>query len=60
VCCVSASGSYVTPVLIFKRAREKDEMKDGAPLGTMFALNSISACITKEFFLVWTTDFLIQ
>jgi hypothetical protein len=31
VCCESASGNYVPPMLIFKRARGKDEIKDGAP-----------------------------
>jgi hypothetical protein len=50
VCCVSASGNYIQPVLIFKRARGKDEIKDGAPPRTIFSLNPESAYITKELF----------
>jgi hypothetical protein len=34
VICMSASGSYVPPMVIFARKRMKEELKDGAPPGT--------------------------
>ncbi|CAM1305622.1 Uncharacterised protein g4127 [Pycnogonum litorale] len=37
ICCVSASGMYVPPMLIFPRKRMKDELKVNAPPGTTFA-----------------------
>ncbi|KAJ4439343.1 hypothetical protein ANN_07465 [Periplaneta americana] len=37
VCCASAAGQYIPPMLIFKRTRAKDELMDGAPPGTVFA-----------------------
>jgi len=57
VCCVSTSGNYVPPMLIFKRAKGKDEIKDGAPPGSIFAFNRENAYITKELFLVWMSHF---
>jgi hypothetical protein len=45
-------------MLMFKRARGKDEIKDCAPPGTIFACNSESAYITKELFLVWIVHFI--
>ena len=35
VCCISASEQYVPPLLIFKRKRMVDNLKDGAPPGTV-------------------------
>ncbi|KAJ4432795.1 hypothetical protein ANN_21434 [Periplaneta americana] len=35
VCCASAAGQYIPPMLIFKRTRAKDELTDGAPPGTV-------------------------
>jgi hypothetical protein len=39
VCCVSAAGFYVPPMLIYKRERACEEFKDGAPAGTVFVFN---------------------
>lgn len=36
VICMSATGVYVPPMLIFPRIRMKDELKCGAPAGTLF------------------------
>jgi hypothetical protein len=53
VCCVSAAGFYVPPMLIYKRARACEEFKDGAPPGTVFVFNPESSYINKYIFLQW-------
>lgn len=58
VCCVSASGHYVPPMMIFKRVRSNDALKIGAPPDTIFAFNPESGYINKELFLVWLTHFI--
>uniref|UniRef100_A0A1Y1LVY9 HTH CENPB-type domain-containing protein n=1 Tax=Photinus pyralis TaxID=7054 RepID=A0A1Y1LVY9_PHOPY len=39
VICMSAGGNFVPPMLIFSRQRMKQELKDGAPPGTIFECN---------------------
>jgi hypothetical protein len=56
MCCVTAPGNYVTPMLILERRKGKNEIKNGAPPGTMFAFNSESAFIDKEILLLWITS----
>ncbi|KAJ4442452.1 hypothetical protein ANN_04038 [Periplaneta americana] len=56
VCCASAAGQYIPPMLIFKRTRAKDELMDGAPPGTVFAFNPDSGYINKELFVVVITE----
>ena len=58
VCCASAAGQYIPPMLIFKRARSKDELKDGAPPGTIFAFNPESGYINKELFVQYLQHFI--
>ena len=58
VCCVSASGHYVPPMMIFKRARGNDALKTGAPPDTIFSFNPESGYINKELFLVWLNHFI--
>ena len=36
ICCMSATGHYVPPGIIFPRVRMKEELKDGAPPGSVF------------------------
>ena len=50
VCCFSASGSYVPPMIIFKRKRLPEELKLGAPPGSEICCND-SGWMTKELFL---------
>lgn len=57
VCCFNAAGSYVPPLIIIKRKRGKEELKDGAPPGTIFAFNPESGYINKEIFLMWLKHF---
>lgn len=35
VCCMSAAGQYVSPILIFKRNRMNDDLYSGVPVGTL-------------------------
>lgn len=58
VCCASAAGQYIPPMLIFKRARSKDELMDGAPPGTVFAFNPDSGYINKELFVQYLQHFI--
>ena len=58
VCCVSGSGHYVPPMMIFKRARGNDALKIGAPPDTIFSFNPESGYINKELFVVWLTHFI--
>jgi hypothetical protein len=44
-------------MLIYKRARACDDFKDGAPPGTVFAVNPESSYINKGLFLKWLTHF---
>ncbi|CAH2088935.1 unnamed protein product [Euphydryas editha] len=57
VCCASAAGYFIPPLIIFKRKRAKDELKDGAPPGAIFAFNPESGYINKEIFFVWMQHF---
>jgi len=57
ICCVSAAGCYIPPMLIYKQARGCDDFKDGAPLGTVFAFNPESIYINKGLLLKWLTYF---
>ncbi|XP_030759182.1 tigger transposable element-derived protein 6-like [Sitophilus oryzae] len=57
VCCFNAAGMYIPPMLIFKRIRFKDELKEGAPPGTIFACSE-SGWITSELFVNWLKHFI--
>ncbi|XP_031328883.1 uncharacterized protein LOC116159925 [Photinus pyralis] len=56
VCCVSASGIYVPPALIFPRKRLKDELYLNAPPGTL-KLISDSGFINTDLFYKWIKHF---
>lgn len=57
ICCMSAAGRYIPPMLIFKRVRFRDELKTGAPPGTKFSCSE-SGWITKELFVEWLQHFI--
>lgn len=57
VCCVSAAGQYVPPLLIFRRKRMVDNLKDGAPAGTIFACQE-SGWMNCEIFCKWLKHFI--
>ena len=52
LCCFSASGTYVHPMMIFKRKRLADELNIGAPPGSNVCCNE-SGWMTKELFVKW-------
>lgn len=56
VCCVSSSGIYVPPALIFPRKRLKDELYLNAPPGTL-KLISDSGFINTDLFYKWIVHF---
>lgn len=56
VCCMSASGGWVPPALIFPRKRMKDDLFFGAPSGTL-KLISDSGYMNTDLFLVWIKHF---
>lgn len=56
VCCMSAGGSYIPPVLIFPRKNMKNELLDGAPAGTL-GIAQESGWMTTEVFLKWLKHF---
>ena len=56
VCCISASGLYVPPALIFPRQRKTEELYREAPPGTL-AMISDSGCMTTDLFVEWLEHF---
>ena len=46
---INAAGYFLPPMVIFKRARMKDELKYGAPFGSVFACNDRAWVDTKLF-----------
>ena len=57
VACVSATGSYVPPMMIFARVRMKPELLDGSPPGTV-GYASKSGWINAELFECWVDHFI--
>lgn len=56
VCAMSAQGSYVPPVLIFKRKRQKPELMNGAPPGSKMFISD-SGYINSDLFHEWVQHF---
>nr|XP_047125617.1 uncharacterized protein LOC124807611 isoform X2 [Hydra vulgaris] len=52
VCCQSASGFFVPPMLIYPRIRVKPEFLDKAPIGSISG-GSKNGWITTELFEIW-------
>nr|CAH7716946.1 unnamed protein product [Callosobruchus chinensis] len=57
VCCVSAAGFYVPPMIIFKRKRYTVELSNGAPPGSKVVISD-SGYINSEFFVCWIKHFI--
>ena len=57
VYCLSATGRYIPPMLIFKRKRIADALKVGAPEGTAFACTE-SGWIDSDSFVEWLRHFI--
>lgn len=57
VVCISASGNYVTPMLIFKRKRMMAELAEGAPPGCSVEVSD-TGYINSELFVIWLQRFI--
>ena len=57
VCCTSASGQYVPPMIIFKRHRMANELRAGAPPGSIVEISE-SGYINSELFVKWLKHFI--
>lgn len=57
VCCASAAGNYVPPMIIFKRVRYSPLLAQGAPPGSIVT-NSESGYINTELFVQWVKHFI--
>lgn len=57
VTCMSASGQYVPPMLVFPRKNMKAELMDGAPAGSIAACH-VSGWIQCESFTKWLEHFI--
>jgi hypothetical protein len=56
VCCISATGVFIPPMLIFPGARINDRLAHGAPPGTIIKCSS-SGWINSALFVDWLTHF---
>ncbi|KAJ4437354.1 hypothetical protein ANN_17495 [Periplaneta americana] len=56
VCCMNAAGNYVPSALIFSRKREKEELMNGAPPGSVMFISD-SGYINCELFVKWLRHF---
>lgn len=57
VCCVSATGHYVPPMIIYPRKRLKPELTEGAPAGSVFKCQE-KGWINTELFAAWLEHFI--
>lgn len=56
VCAVSAAGFYVPPMIIFKRKRFNNDLKIGAPPGSVVTISD-TGYINSELFVTWLHHF---
>ena len=56
VCCVSASGQYVPPLIIYPRKNLKLELTEGAAPGSIFACQE-NGWINSDLFIKWFDHF---
>jgi len=57
ICCMSAAGHFVPPMLIFPRKRVKSELMDRAPVGAV-AAGSSSGWVNEDIFGKWFDHFI--
>ena len=55
--CVSAHGYFLPPFLIFKRKRLRDELQEGTPPGTAFAVQD-KGWMDRDLFVQWLDHFI--
>jgi transposase-like protein len=59
ICCMSASGHYVPPMIIFPRKRVKPELMDRAPVGAVSAANP-TGWVNEDIFAAWFDHFILS
>lgn len=57
VCCCSAAGQYIPPMIIFKRMRMAPELKIGAPEGSLVEISE-TGYIDSDLFVKWLQFFI--
>ncbi|KAK2578406.1 hypothetical protein KPH14_012738 [Odynerus spinipes] len=57
VCCTSASGQYVAPMIIFKRKRMAPDLSEGAPPGSIVEISD-TGYINTDLFVTWLKHFI--
>lgn len=57
VLCMNAAGDFVPPMIIFPRKKSSDQLKKGAPAGSLFAFHP-SGWIQTDLFTKWFDHFL--
>ena len=57
VCCVSAAGHYVPPMVIYPRKKLKADLTEGAPAGSVFHCQE-KGWINTELFSAWLEHFI--
>jgi hypothetical protein len=57
VTCMSASGTYVPPLTVFPKKNMKQELMNGAPVGSISTCHP-SGWIQKDIFTKWFDHFL--
>lgn len=55
--CASAAGQYIPPMIIFKRMRMNEQLKEGAPIGSIVTVSE-SGYINSELFNQWLEHFI--
>lgn len=56
VCCASAAGQFIPPMIIFKRKRYSEDLASGAPPGSVVTISD-SGYINSELFVRWLKHF---
>ena len=57
VVCVSATGSYIPPMIIYKRKRMKEELTNGGPVGAVYSCQE-KGWMSNEGFVTWLKHFI--
>lgn len=57
VCCCNAAGSFVPPMIIFKRLRNHDSLANDKPTGSIVTVSE-SGYINSELFVLWLKHFI--
>ncbi|XP_050298563.1 uncharacterized protein LOC126737631 [Anthonomus grandis grandis] len=57
VCCASAAGQFVPPMIIFKRKRFQEELSLGAPPGSIVTISD-TGYISSDLFVTWLKHFI--